>query len=301
MHGEGSTLGGGTCLLSGAAKRKDYHPPPLPPYKPVQAPQPTHAVTPGNILGLTEPQFPHLSDRDKTLPLEAMKKSPQSLWASQIRDEHPAAFGSQSVGVEDASRPLTRRSISTFTSLGSGEDGGGVGGSPWEDPAGAERRGLPIPRGATGGQRGPGGGAGENPPGRHPEWLISADESLFSFRLNTLNRAPSDVYLHSLRANAGGGPRRRWRRGHTRAGGCREAGASAAGSGERRRFFPAPALESGGGSGRPGSAFLCPGTRWTGQPGDPGGLYSYGPLSPSSMPALEAAIFCTMWYNIILL
>lgn len=232
MHGEGSTLGGGTCLLSGAAKRKDYHPPPLPPYKPVQAPQPTHAVTPGNILGLTEPQFPHLSDRDKTLPLEAMKKRPQSLWASQIRDEHPAAFGSQSVGVEDASRPLTCRSISTFTSLGSGEDGGGVGGSPWEDPAGAERRGLPIPRGATGGQRGPGGGAGENPPGRHPEWLISADESLFSFRLNTLNRAPSDVYLHSLRANAGGGPRRRWRRrGHTRAGGCREAGASAAGSG----------------------------------------------------------------------
>lgn len=51
----------------------------------------------------------------------------------------------------------------------------------------------------------PGGGAGENPPGRHPEWLISADESLFSFRLNTLNRAPSDVYLHSLRANAGEG------------------------------------------------------------------------------------------------
>lgn len=46
----------------------------------------------------------------------------------------------------------------------------------------------------------------ENPPGKHPEWLISADESLFSFRLNTLNRAPSDVYLHSLRANAGGGP-----------------------------------------------------------------------------------------------
>lgn len=48
----------------------------------------------------------------------------------------------------------------------------------------------------------------ENPPGKHPEWLISADESLFSFRLNTLNRAPSDVYLHSLRANAGGGPGR---------------------------------------------------------------------------------------------
>lgn len=60
-------------------------------------------------------------------------------------------------------------------------------------------------RGHSGG--GTGGGAGENPLGRHPEWLISADESLFSFRLNTLNRAPSDVYLHSLRANAGGGPR----------------------------------------------------------------------------------------------
>lgn len=103
LHGEGSTPGGGTCLLPGVAKRKDYHPPPLPAYKPVQAPQPTHAVTPGNILGLTEPQFPHLSDRDKTLPLEAMKKSPQSLWASQIRGEHPAPFGSQSVGVEDAS------------------------------------------------------------------------------------------------------------------------------------------------------------------------------------------------------
>lgn len=55
--------------------------------------------------------------------------------------------------------------------------------------------------------QGPGGGAGENPLGRPPEWLISANESLFSFRLNTLNRAPSDVYLHSLRANAGGGPR----------------------------------------------------------------------------------------------
>ena len=146
--------------------------------------------------------------------------------------------------------------------------------------------------------------AGENPPGRHPEWLISADESLFSFRLNTLNRAPSDVYLHSLRANVGGGPRRRWRRGHTGAGGCREARGlrqRQRGSGERRRCFPAPALESGGGSGRPGSAFLCPGTGWTGQPGDPGGLYDYGPLSPSSMPALEAAVLCTMWYNIILL
>lgn len=47
-------------------------------------------------------------------------------------------------------------------------------------------------------------GAGENPLGRHLEWLISADESLFSFCLNTLNRAPSDVYLHSLRANVGG-------------------------------------------------------------------------------------------------
>ena len=79
------------------------------------------------------------------------------------------------------------------------------------------------------------------------------------------------------------------------------ASASQRGSWERRRCFPAPALESGGESGRPGSAFLCPGTGWTGQPGDPGGLYSYGPLSPSSMPALEAAIFCTMWYNIILL
>lgn len=47
-------------------------------------------------------------------------------------------------------------------------------------------------------------GAGENPLGRHPEWLISANESLFSFCLNTLNRAPSDVYLHSLRANVVG-------------------------------------------------------------------------------------------------
>ena len=69
-----------------------------------------------------------------------------------------------------------------------------------------------------------------------------------------------------------------------------------AGSGEG-----VPALESGGGSGRPGSAFLCPGTGWTGQPGDPGGLYDYGPLSPSSMPALEATVLCTMWYNTILL
>lgn len=75
-------------------------------------------------------------------------------------------------------------------------------------------------RGHRGGGAGREAGAGENPPGRHPEWLISADESLFSFRLNTLNRAPSDVYLHSLRANAGGGPKRL--QGHAGVGGCRE-------------------------------------------------------------------------------
>lgn len=80
----------------------------------------------------------------------------------------------------------------------------------------------------------PGGGAGENPPGRHPEWLISADESLFSFRLNTLNRAPSDVYLHSLRANAGEGRGAGATRGLGGAGGKLGA-ASAAGEG---RVFP---------------------------------------------------------------
>lgn len=80
----------------------------------------------------------------------------------------------------------------------------------------------------------PGGGAGENPPGRHPEWLISADESLFSFRLNTLNRAPSDVYLHSLRANAGEGRGAGATRGLGGAGGKLGA-ASAAGKGG---YFP---------------------------------------------------------------
>lgn len=247
MHGEGSTLGGGTCLLSGAAKRKDYHPPPLPPYKPVQAPQPTHAVTPGNILGLTEPQFPHLSDRDKTLPLEAMKKSPQSLWASQIRDEHPAAFGSQSVGVEDASRPLTRRSISTFTSLGSREDGDGSAALPGRTRLEPRGGGFQSQEGPQGGGGGPGGGAGENPPGRHPEWLISADESLFSFRLNTLNRAPSDVYLHSLRANAGGGLGRRWR-GATPGLGLPGSWGLRRGERGEEQVSPAPALERGEGA-----------------------------------------------------
>lgn len=67
--------------------------------------------------------------------------------------------------------------------------------------------GLQSQEGQQGDGTGQEAGEGENPPGRHPEWLISADESLFSFRLNTLNRAPSDVYLHSLRANVGGGPR----------------------------------------------------------------------------------------------
>lgn len=283
--------------MPGAAKKKDYHPPPLPPDKPVQAPQPTHAVTPGNIWASLSLSFPICQIGTNHLPLEAMKKSPPSLWVSQIRDERSTPFRSQSVGVEEASRPLTRSPI--FTPLGRGEEGGGAGGSPWEDPAGAERRGLLIPRGATGGRRGPGGGAGENPPGRHPEWLISADESLFSFRLNTLNRAPSDVYLHSLRANAGGGPRRRWRRGHTRARGCREAPGLRRGSrgggwgaGERRGCFPALARGRGGGSGRPGSAFLCPGSRLTRQP-----VWLW-PLSPSSMPALEEAILCTVWYNL---
>lgn len=74
---------------------------------------------------------------------------------------------------------------------------------------GASRRGLQSREGPQGGGKGREAGAGKNPLGRNPEWIISADESLFSFRLNTLNRAPSDVYLHSLRANAGGGPRRR--------------------------------------------------------------------------------------------
>lgn len=87
--------------------------------------------------------------------------------------------------------------------------------------------------GHRGGGAGREAGVGENPPGRHPEWLISADESLFSFRLNTLNRAPSDVYLHSLRANAGGGPRRR--QGHAGVGGSSAVGMAVWG---RRGVFP---------------------------------------------------------------
>ena len=183
---------------------------------------------------------------------------------------------------------------------------GRAGGFPWEALAGAKGRGLPIPRGATGGRRGPGGGAGENPPGRHPEWLISADESLFSFRLNTLNRAPSDVYLHSLRANAGGGPRRR-RRGPR---GLGAAGKLHGGNGdgvvwERSgvsqsqptwRTQP-PAPREGRREQQP--RVCIPASRhWAG--GDPGGLFCCGPLSPTYMPASEAAALCAARCNIIL-
>lgn len=104
------------------------------------------------------------------------------------------------------------------------------------------RGGISVPkRGHSRGEaQGPGGGAGENPLGRHPEWLISADESLFSFRLNTLNRAPSDVYLHSLRANAGGGPRLQ-RPGLGVAGMLKRASSPAVGDcPSRRRVFPRP-------------------------------------------------------------
>lgn len=106
-------------------------------------------------------------------------------------------------------------------------------------------------------------GAGENPPGRHPEWLISADESLFSFRLNTLNRAPSDVYLHSLRANAGGGPRRR--QGHAGPGAAGELrGSSAVGMAVagRKGVFPGPSPLKG----RSPGACVPPGGEERGQP-----------------------------------
>lgn len=153
-------------------------------------------------------------------------------------------------------------------------------GRPWQR---LRRGGLQSQEGPQGGGAGREAGAGENPPGRHPEWLISADESLFSFRLNTLNRAPSDVYLHSLRANAGGGPRRR--AGHTRAGGCR--GSSAPPPrwerGGRLRGVSQPQPRGrGGGRGRPGSAFLGSGTRWTGQVGITGQCLA---MSPTCMPA----------------
>lgn len=142
-------------------------------------------------------------------------------------------------------------------------------------------------------------GAGENPPGRHPEWLISADESLFSFRLNTLNRAPSDVYLHSLRANAGGGPRRR--QGHTRAGVLLGSSGAPRRRGWRVRGgeggFPDPALYREEALG-PAS---FPEERREGQPGEcipavwhqleeTGG--DLGDLSTSSRQTLEAAALC---------
>ena len=71
-------VGEPACCL-GRPKKKDYHPPPLPPDKPVQAPQPTHAVTPGNIWASLSLSFPICQTGTKHLPLEAMKKSPPSL------------------------------------------------------------------------------------------------------------------------------------------------------------------------------------------------------------------------------
>lgn len=172
-----------------------------------------------------------------------MKKSPQSSSLSpEARQPTPPSNPSPpAAGIEH------RAPVCNLTKLGPGEEGAGQAPFPRLPSLGLRggERGLQSQEEPPGGGAGREAGAGENPPGRHPEWLISADESLFSFRLNTLNRAPSDVYLHSLRANAGGGPRRR--RGHTRAGGRREAPASSAGGlavkaemGGRVRVFPGP-------------------------------------------------------------
>lgn len=149
--------------------------------------------------------------------------------------------------------------ISPLTKLGPGEEQPGQVAFPGRPSLGLGKgRGLQSlegPRLGGGGGTGWEAGAGENPPGRHPEWLISADESLFSFRLNTLNRAPSDVYLHSLRANAGGGPRRR--QGHAGAGGCRGVPGllrgGDGGGGEERGVSPDPPLIK---EGAPGPASL---------------------------------------------
>lgn len=133
----------------------------------------------------------------------------------------------------------------------------------------------------------------ENPPGKHPEWLISADESLFSFRLNTLNRAPSDVYLHSLRANAGGGPGRL--QGHSRAGGGEKLWAASASTmvvGEGEWYFPDPALgccQLGGGRGEYIPVFRH-WVDWT-VGHHHGDCLAVG-MSPTDMQALKVAAFC---------
>lgn len=141
---------------------------------------------------------------------------------------------------------------------------------------------------------------GENPPGRHPEWLISADESLFSFCLNTLNRAPSDVYLHSLRANAAGRAQAAVATPGLEAPGllCCGEGGEGRGSGVSRtqptwRMQPPPPLHPQPG-GRRNSTSLCSCTRWTGQVGVMGTvLLRAKALSPGDLQALKVAALCS--------
>ena len=101
----------------------------------------------------------------------------------------------------------------------------------------------------------------------------------------------------------GGGPRRRWRRGHTGAGGCREAPGLRQPAGElgAEEVFPSPGPRERGRERPPRECVPVSRHRVDRAAGGSWGLYDYAPLSPSSMPALEAAVLCTMWYNIILL
>lgn len=184
---------------------------------------------------------------------------------------------------------------------------------PWEEGAEQETfpgkpklglwgRGLQSPEGRHGGVAQARRQERENPPGKHPEWLISADESLFSFRLNTLNRAPSDVYLHSLRANAGGGPGRL--QGHSRAGDREKLWAASAstmvgaGGGGQGVVFPRPSPRMLPTWGR-GGTFLCSGTGWIRQLGTIMGTVLLW-AAPHRHAGLEGVHILQRWHHIVL-